>query len=64
MRDRAGGEADPAGSPASRLGSGEGASCGLDLESGLLGVGGHHHPHDRQGEDFLFVFKVPFSLLF
>ena len=61
VRDRAGGEADPAGSPASRLGSGGGAGCGLDLESGLLGVSSHHYPHDRQGEILLFLrFHSPY----
>ena len=61
MRHRVGGEADPAGSPASRLGSGGGAGGGLYLESGLPGVGGHHHPHDRQGEILLFLrFHSPY----
>jgi hypothetical protein len=55
VRNRVGGEAHPAGSPSSRLGSCGGAGRGLHHESGLLGVGGGHHPHDRQGEDFLFL---------
>jgi hypothetical protein len=52
--DRAGGEAHPAGSSPSRLGSCGGAGRGLHHEPGLLGVGGSHHPHDRQGENFHF----------
>ncbi len=55
MRNRVGGEADPAGPPTSRLGACGGAGRGLNHESGLLGVGGSHHPHDRQGENFLFL---------
>ncbi len=54
MRDRVGGEAHPAGPPPSRLGACEGAGRGFNHEPGLLGFGGSHHPHDRQGENFLF----------
>ncbi len=55
VRHRAGGEADPAGPPTSRLGACGGAGRGLNHEPGLLGSGGSHHPHDRQGEIFLFL---------
>jgi hypothetical protein len=61
VRDRVGGEADPAGPPASRLGACGGAGRGVDHEPGLLGVGRGHYPHDRQGENF--YFKAPFALL-
>ncbi len=54
VRDRVGGEAHPAGSSPSRLGSCGGAGRGLHHEPGLLGVGGSHHPHDRQDENFHF----------
>ncbi len=52
--DRAGGETHPAGPPSSQLGSCGGAGSGLNHEPGLLGVGGRHHPHDWQGENFYF----------
>ncbi len=55
VRNRVGGEADPAGPPASRLGSCGGSGRGINHEPGLLGVGCGHHPHDRQGENFLFL---------
>jgi hypothetical protein len=55
VRNRVGGEAHPAGPPTSRLGSCGGAGRGLHHEPGLLGVGGSHHPHDRQGENFLLL---------
>jgi hypothetical protein len=51
VRDRAGGEAHPAGPSPSQLGSCGGPGCCLHHESGLLGVGGCDHPHDRQGEE-------------
>ena len=54
VRDRVGGEAHPAGSSSSRLGSCGGAGRGFHHEPGLLGVGGGHQPHDRQGENFCF----------
>ncbi len=52
MQDRVGGEADPAGPPASRLGSCGGSGRGVNHEPGLLRVGCGHHTHDRQGENF------------
>ncbi len=55
VRDRAGGEAYPEGPPSSQLGSRGGAGRGIHHEPGLLGVGGSHYPHDRQGENFLFL---------
>jgi hypothetical protein len=63
MRDRVGGEADPAGPPASRLGACGGAGPGVDHEPGLLGVGRGHHTDDRQGEDFFFFFFFLFLML-
>ncbi len=63
MRNRAGGKAHAAGPPSSQLGSCGGAGRGIHHEPGLFGVGGRHHPHDRQGEK-LFAFKAPFSLPF
>ncbi len=55
VRNRVGGEADAAGPPSSRLGSCGGSGRGIHHEPGLLGVGGGHNPHDRQGENFLFL---------